>query len=213
MKKLFIKKLCHLIEYNETIFQLNIDDPIIFRELAFSIEDNIIFSIDDKEINLYKYMLKIDNLFSLDINDKKFIGSLYKRIISQISDDQRLKIANIENLFIDLFEEISTFSDDRLTYKMEIDLPKLFNIFQLNYQECEKENYLEYLLSYIKINIETNGTLIIVSFNLLNILTDDEILLLKKELTSLDIVLFDLSLTSNIRKVEHLIIDNEWCIL
>ena len=213
MKKIFVKRLNQLFELTESVFQIIIEDPEIYRELAFAIEENIIYSINGKEINLLKYLLKIDNCFVLDINDKRLLSSLYKRIINRITDEQKRKIMNIENLFIELFDEISDFSEDKLVYKSELDLQKIFNLFQLCFQEYEKTNYLEYLLSYIKVSVDTNGTLIVVLFNLLNMLKDSELHELKKELSLIDVVLIDLTFSNNVRKINHVIIDNDWCII
>lgn len=213
MKKIFIKKLNHLIELNDSIFQLLIEDPEIFRDLAFSIEDNVIFSIDNKEMPIPKCLLKIDNPFRMDINDKKIITSLYKKLNNQLTDEQRNELAKIEQLLINFLDEICTSTDSNLIYNAELDLQKLFSIFQLSYQEYEKNNFLEYILSYIKVYIETYGIQLVISFNFLNMFTNEELEMLKKELQLLDIVLLDLSISSNKKNVDYITIDNDWCII
>lgn len=213
MKKVFIKKLNHLIELQESIFQLLIEDPEIFRELVFSIDDNIIFSVDNKEVLTSKYMLKIENPYHMEINDKKIINSLYKKLSNQLSDEQRKELANIEQLLFNFLDEICMSTENNLTYNADLDLQKLFSLFQLSYQEYEKNSYLEFILTYIKVCIETYGTQLIVTYNFLQLFTSDEIEMLRKELMLYDVVLLDLSIGNIQKNIRYITIDNEWCIV
>jgi len=212
MKKIFINKLNHLISFVNPIMQLQIEDALVFRDLVFTIEDNLTFSINNKEINLKKHMLKIENCFNLDINDRKFVAFLYKKILKQLTNEQRVNLLQIETLIYDLLDSIDKYSTFNLMYKQESDLTKLLKSFDLAFFEHDKINYLDYLLDYLKVSLDVNDIKLVLSFNMLNLLTREEIKELSNELFTLNLVLIDITYYNNKKDHERIIIDKDWCV-
>lgn len=213
MKKAFIKQINELIVFEKMINQIIIEDSIIYRNIVFNEIYNIILSENNTILDNKKSILYIINPLELDINDKKNLSLLYKELLIHTNDEVKQIIGSIEKEILDLFEILSINSNCDLTFQEELDINKLFSIYQLSYSQKSKDAYLEYLLSYIKINTKVNNYKLIVSVGLLNLLNNEEIDLLEKELRILNIHLLDISAYSNRLIQSYLIIDKDQCII
>lgn len=211
MKKIFIKPLNKLIELNKPIIQLTFDDVIIYRNFIFSLKEYIIYSIDDVVKDFDKYILRIMNPFYLELNDKKILNSLYKRISNTLNENQRQKISFIESEVLNILEEISLDSEIKITYENNFSVINLLNIFRVSICEAKCEDYLESLITYIKVNLEINNFNVIISNGITKILSNQELNLLEKELGLLSIHIIDLELVSKVEKGVDLMIDSDWC--
>lgn len=214
MKKIFIKPLNKLIELNEPIIQLLFDDVIVYRSFIFSLEEYVIYSIDNDVKEFNKHILKIMNPFHLELNDKKVLNLLYKKINNTLNENQRQKIALIESEILNILEDICLESELKMTYENNFSIINLLNIFRVSICETECKNYLENLVTYIKVNLEINDYSIIISNGLTKILSNQELALLKKELSLLSITIIDLELNSieSEKKGTNLMIDSDWCL-
>lgn len=213
MKKIFIKPLNKLIELNKPIIKLSFDDVIAYRNFIFLLEEYVTYSVDDivKEFN--KHILKIMNPFYLELNDKKTLNLLYKKISNTLNENQKQKISLIESEILNVLEDISLESELKITYENNFNIINLLNIFRLSICEVECDNYLESLITYIKVNLEINDFNVIISNGLTKILSNQELMLLKKELALLSIHIIDLEL-NGIEKEKNeidLMIDSDWC--
>ncbi|MCM1260398.1 MAG: type II-A CRISPR-associated protein Csn2 [Prevotella sp.] len=211
MKKIFIKPLNKLIELNKPIIQLTFDDVIIYRNFIFLLEEYIIYSIDDVVKDFDKHILRIMNPFHLELNDKKILNSLYKRISNTLNENQRQKISFIETEILNILEEISLDSEIKITYENNFSIINLLNIFRVSICEAKCEDYLESLITYIKVNLEINNFNVIISNGITKILSNQELNLLEKELGLLSIHIIDLELVSKVEKGVDLMIDSDWC--
>lgn len=213
MKKIFIKPLNKLIELNKPIIKLSFDDVIAYRNFIFLLEEYVTYSVDDVVKEFNKHILKIMNPFYLELNDKKTLNLLYKKISNTLNENQKQKISLIESEILNILENISLESELKITYENNFNIINLLNIFRLSICEVECDNYLESLITYIKVNLEINDFNVIISNGLTKILSNLELTLLKKELAVLSIHIIDLEL-NGIEKEKNevdLMVDSDWC--
>lgn len=113
--------------------------------------------------------------------------------------------------YLKLLDELIYQTNYELYYDGEIDINKILGMYQLSLKQNKDNNYLEFLVNYIKLNIELNDSSLIISFGLIKILTKNELELLKKELKLLNISLVDIIIeTTNLSRISYLNVDSEW---
>ena len=127
-----------------------------------------------------------------------------------ISSNFQEQISKIEKNIYELFDELIDQTNYDLNYDGELDINKVLSMYQLELKETKEINYLEFLVNYIKLNIEINNYNLIISFNLTKILTEEELELLKKELKLLNISIIDVIIEKDTSKITYLNIDNDW---
>lgn len=210
MKKLFVREINELVVLDKPLVSIRFTDPVAYRNFIFNLDDNLILSINDSQVNFQTKSLIINNPLNIEINDKKTLTSLYKKLTYRISDNIRKQIAKVENDIFDLIEMISMESDCMLEYSDSFDIVKILQMYQVAIKEVEKENFLEFILTYIKINFELNNYCIVLSFGLTQLLTEEEIIILKNELAINQICIVDFYFNNNNPQIDYLTIDNEW---
>lgn len=214
MKKIFIETLNQLIEFDSSIKSLKFNNQLNYRELSFNLFDNFTFSIDNNTIDLNKNSLIIYNPFEIDLNEKKLLTSMYKELEKEINDDDRIYIQKIESECFNLLENLLINYDYNFEYSESIDINKLFQALDIHFPTIEYSNYLELIVNYFKLYSKYCKTKIVISFGLLDLLSNDEISLLEKELEYIELILLDISYIGNLNKNENVfIIEEDWCII
>ena len=197
---------------DKTITEIIIDDPEVLRNLFINVEESIIISEDIKEIKFEKTVLTIINPFEMMVNDKKNINLLYKALIANASDGQKEKLRIIERESINCLDDILDTNDYNLEYNAELDLSRFLNMFQVQFKEVDANNYLEYLIDYIKINVNLYGYKIVISYSLIDLLSKSEINSLEKELQLINIKLVDIK-TNKQCKIDVINDNNEFILI
>ncbi len=211
MKRVFIKPLNYLLEFNNSIQILKFNDVKNYREFSFNLINSLIFSIDDDEKSISTYGLVITNPFEIDLNEKKIITAIYKKIQSKFTDEQLGYIHKIEEYSFKLFDEILEDEDFHLEYNEAVDITKLFSNYNISFPNIEYSNYLELFSTYCKLNAMYNKTKIVISFGISNLLIKEELDLLNVEFELNDIVLLDVIFDNSDKT--YLNIDEDWCII
>lgn len=201
------------LQIDKPIISLTFDDVKIYRDFSMHFYDNIIYSIDNEEKDLLKDSIRLFNPFDLNINNKKFLLSLHKNINGKLNDSQKSTLSKIESELFELFDDFIINENIPLTYTAESNLINLLSIYKFSFCIDESQNFLEKLINFLKINNEYSDTHIIISNNLIENFTKEEIALLETELNLLDIHIIDLSLNKAEIKSKELVIDSNWCIL
>lgn len=210
MKKLFVRDINELVVLDKPLVSIRFTDPVAYRNFIFNLDDNLILSINDSQVNFQTKSLIINNPLNIEINDKKTLTSLYKKLTYRISDNIRKQIVKVENDIFDLIDMISMESDCMLEYSDSFDIVKILQMYQVAIKEVKKENFLEFILTYVKINFELNNYCIVLSFGLTQLLTGEEIIILKNELAINQICIVDFYFNNNNPQIDYLTIDNEW---
>lgn len=212
-RRIYIDKLNLKIEEPLAIIQIAVEDALVYRDIFYSINDLIVLSEDNKVLNNDKVALVIDNPLNIYLNDKKVLASLYKYLSINLNDEIKNEVNEINQKMIELLDDVILYNDFALEYDDNFDIQKLFSLFQLRFKKNETEIYFENLLNYLKLyNIITNNKFII-SFSLLDLLTTNEMEILKKELLLLNINLINFSLTNKQKESKTYVVDSDWCVL
>lgn len=212
MKKMHINCLNFLIEFDEAIKRIKIKNNKDFRFISFNILEQIVFSVEDNIID-NKYGLIIYNPYEISLNDKKLINNVYKEMESNIKDEYRSLIHNMELASYEVLDNLIGELDIQLEYEPDIDIVKLFNAFNVSFPAIDNTNYLELIVEYFKLNARYSKTKFIVSFGLTSLLDVEELVLLEKELSYNDLVLLDIEHNDEKIIANDLIIEEEWCII
>lgn len=210
MIKIFIKPINELIIVNEEITNVCFVDKTNYRDFVINLYDNIILSIDDTPVSIDSKALIIFDPLNIEINDKKTLTLLYKKLSHRVSEKVQEKIRKIEQDILELLEIVSVESMFPIEYEDSFELIKIFQMYQISIQKLKKENYLEFIVTYIKTNFELNNYNIVVSFGLTRLLTADEINKLTKELAINQISIVDFYYDDSKPKDNYLVIDSDW---
>lgn len=214
MKRILINLINEVIEFNNSIKCIKFNNQLNYRELCFNLLDNLTFSIDNNIYDLNKISLIIYNPFEIDLNEKKLLNSMYKELEKEINENNIISLQKIEGECINLLEELSINYDYQYEYSDSIDISKLLSAFNVQFPDIVYSNYLELVVSYFKLYNKYCKTKVIISFGLLDLLSNEEIVLLEKELSYLDLILLDISYIGNMNKIEEtFVIDEDWCII
>lgn len=212
MKKIHLVSLNKTIELIDTISVITIENPIYYRSIVYNILDEIIYSGNDVPIDIEKYSLIIKNPFELNVNDSKMIKLMYKKLDSCISDNDKLNLNLISESIRRFIFELSYDLDVPIDMSESLDVAKLFASVDLKFVDSTYESFVELILKYIKIYSMFTNLHIVFSFGLLNLITEEEIQMLEKEASLLDIKIVDFLIKKENSKCA-MIIDKDWCII
>lgn len=212
MKKMFIKPINSLIEFDKPIIQIIFENNVDFRNFIENIEDNVIYSENDESLELNKKTIIINNIYDIDINDKKNITFLYKNIVNQLSEKQKESFDKINNELLNAIKEINNTNDYGIDFEDSFDITKILNLYQVKF--ClDEQNYLEKLAKYIEITSRVSKINTFISFSLIRILSEEEVNLLVKELSLSKINLIDFDFQNSKKEIKYYEIDEDWCII
>ena len=212
MKKMFIKPINSLIEFDKPIIQIIFENNVDFRNFIENIEDNVIYSENDESLELNKKVIIINNIYDIDINDKKNITFLYKNIVNQLSEKQKESFDKINNELLNVIKDINNTNDYGIDFEDSFDITKILNLYQVKF--ClDEQNYLEKLAKYIEITSRVSKINTFISFSLIRILSEEEVNLLLKELSFNKINLIDFDFQNSKKEIKYYKIDEDWCII
>jgi CRISPR type II-A-associated protein Csn2 len=200
------------IDLNSSLTLIQLENSWYYRNIVFNLDQFIILSIDNKEVNIDKECLIIYNPYQINLKEKKLVNALYKKIETSLNEEKRMMLMDIESKSIELLESISDDLNVGIDYNDNIDISKLLSSFDLSFKEPDTTNYLEVLISYFKINIELFKTKFIITYGLSFLLSNEETATLEHELSILGINLIDFCFIKN-NLNQSLIIDDDWCII
>lgn len=216
MKKIFIECINQLIEFDSNIKTIKLTNTSNYRSLSLDITHQITVSEHDSIIDIPKNVLIIYNPYEINLNDKKFLNALYKELEHSIDDEEKIVIQKLEKIGFDLLDDLQLKTSLPFEYQEEIDISKLFATFNVSFPKIDYQNYLELITNYFKIATVYLKTKFVISFGLLNLLTNDEIEILNKELSYNNLVLLDISFlkeNNNEESKNNYVISDDWCII
>ena len=209
MKKVFIKPLNRLCNFDDELLVIKFEEPITYREFTFDIINNINYSENNNIIDLEKYGNIIYNPYDLNLSEKKLVNALYNILQNNIKDNEIRIVNEIEKNLIELLDNLFQKVSVPFEYNENIDISKLFLSIGVRYPMVNKESYFENLLLYLRIYTEVLHIKCFMTLNLTNLLSKEEQEQLKSYLKELDIVLIDCFVES--KNNNDLIIDSDWC--
>ena len=174
MKKIFIKPLNRLCDFDDKLLVIKFEDPIIYREFTFDIINNLNYSENNSIIDLEKYGNVIYNPYDLNLTEKKLVNALYSILQNNIKDNEIKIINEIEKNLIELLNVLFQKVSVPFEYNEGIDVSKLFLSIGVRYPIVSKASYFENLLLYIKIYVEVLYIKCFITLNLTNLLSSEE---------------------------------------
>ena len=174
-------------------------------------EDNI-FLIDDKKIDLKNAILFFDRLFDLDTNSKKILSLTYQDINKMyLNDSIKVKISVANEILLGILDKLALDVDFKARYESDLTLNDVLNLYKFRY-EIESKSFIEMFLQYIKSLMVVMKYKYVVTLNLLDFIDKNNLDLLSNELKILGLDLIDISRHSyKLEKYKEILIDNDLC--
>jgi len=223
MRKLVCANLDkHLILDKNIIYQIVIENSKEYYHFISSLKaelnekekDNFCLSENSDVIQLYKYLLLITDLFSLEDTDKKIQTALQKHTqeivnSSELIIDYNNLLMQMDN-FISLLKEMLDISVD---YDEEVSVSEFIKFIKLTPGEVS-ERFLDLIVQHIRTQKQLIGKNIFAVCQISSVLSREEIFLLIKEVQYLEVNLIFIENQFNDFNhpdVECIIIDEDLC--
>lgn len=184
----------------------------IYAECEGREESQFVLSENMEILNISKNCLLIHNYFDLDINNKKIINEINNRVLNYISkQDFVQEFCELNKILIDLNDKIVENFDFKLEYDADFTYDKFVKIS--NYKIESQNNFVDKLLSFIKIYTALKKTKLIIFVGLSLYLSKNELEIFIKELNYLELkcLLIEPRLKYNLENAGHIIIDEDLC--
>lgn len=175
-------------------------------------ESQFVLSDNCEIMNISKNCLLIHDYFNLDINNKKIITEINNRVLNYISKQDFVQdFCDLNKLFIDINEKIVDNFDFKLEYDMDFTYDKFVKMS--NYKIENQSDFMNRLVSFIKIYCALKKTKLIIFVGLSLFLSQIELWGFIKELNYLDLkcLFVEPVLKYNLKNVGRIIIDNDLC--
>lgn len=198
---------------NGEAYNIKIENPHYLYSFIKDIKDmneDAIFLYDGDLLDLNKYIIYLENILQLDINSKKQITSLYNQIEkNEINDNYRQQLSDINTLIIKLINEITLNSNIKLNYDDALDFKTLFSSINLKYYQ-DSQNFIDDFINFIKILKEISKVSVIITINLYDFLTSEDIQKLIEELKYLHLSIINIG-NNKSGTTKNIIIDQDLC--
>lgn len=176
---------------------------------------NFILSRDGKEIPLSKGAELIMNPFAVNFNDKKIVNKLYQELEKIVTDDCFDVAEEINSQIISFLDLIVEKLPYRIEFELELDAQALMKMYKVRFEEEFDKEFLEKLTSYIKLIHKVCGIECFVTYNLKQLLTQDELTALYRDLLYEQIYIMDIegAFTYKVPEESCIIIDKDECLI
>lgn len=199
------------------IYCINIENRNFYLKLMDSFLNNdndFIFYLEKNElVDISKRDLIINDIYNISPNNKKILNSLYKRINEKMLNQQiKDNIQNINLNLLNILEEISLNLNLSIDYDLDLDITKILSLYKFSFKE-DSISLVDKLITYIKANMEIMNVTFVISFNIIQLLSNDDLILFQKELELLNISLINFNFigkTTN-KFIEYTTIDDDLC--
>lgn len=203
----------------DRVFNLVIENSLAFRNFIINVrnqiennDDYLAFYNDNELIDVKDAVFLVDNIFDLNLDEKKIATFVQKDISTHIDDDKKIKYQELINAINEYVKLISYDYDLPVTYNSEISLTNFLKAISVTSSK-ESDSFLENLLDEIKKLSIIFKYKYFIFVNLENYLTIEEYNLFKKEMKRMELMFFIVS--GYLKKEEYdneiIIIDNDLC--
>ena len=176
------------IELEENVIHtLVFENKLYYREIILELlkqhkglEGGFVLSEKNKEIAFDKNSYFISDLFNIDINNKKILTKVYATLQKQVEEDI-VEYNQLASVIKRYFERLIFNNNLDLEQDEEIDVMALLKLgdFKIHFEES---NYLEKIIKYMRVLIDSCGVKVIFLIGLHSIFNDDEIREFYKEI-------------------------------
>ena len=176
------------IELKENVIHtLILENKVYYREIILELlrqhkglEGDFVLSEKNKDIAFDKNSYFINELFNIDINNKKVLTKVYATLQKQVEEDI-VEYNQLTSVIKRYFERLVFNNNLDLEQDEEIDVMSLLKLgdFKIHFEES---NYLEKIIKYMRVLIDLCGVKVIFLIGLHSIFNDDEIRQFYKEI-------------------------------
>lgn len=163
------------IEIPETeIPVLILENPVCFRKFVREIREQVdgkegmwILSEDNKPLKISKICELILDPFTLDVNQRKMLSSLYEQVEKNtLSSEWLLSWNQSESYFQKVTEELLSISNEfDLVYRNEISIIDFLKFMNVRFEE-NTNDLVEYFIDYLRMSAQVTGIRLFVICNL-----------------------------------------------
>lgn len=132
---------------------------------------------ESEELDIHKHCYFVENIFSIEINDKKIINKLYSKLENDIllNDEIAFNIGKQYQEFFQYFIEIFNNYDLDFDYNIDFSIKNFLKMIQLNFIN-EKQDLITNLYTFVDIICEFNLYNILILNNIKAYINDDELI-------------------------------------
>ena len=166
-----------LVISSETTQLLIIENPSEFYSLVSMLykqiegeEGDFIFLANNQPINCSKSAFMIVDLFNFDLNDKKIVNLLYKKLEGVAINEKYAKLSEFNSVVVSFLEDLTFSVPFSLDYG-EIQPIDFFKSASLKFEKTY-DTLLEKIICYVNALIELKGCEFFVFVNLKSVLSD-----------------------------------------
>lgn len=195
---------------NDKFYTLIIENRVEFLNLMIYLNNEYSGNVDflkltndqEKKLSLDSYIFYIPNIFNLDLNTKKNINALYKKLKTIYGKKMNDDLQEIKRKCEEIIEEISIDFDIELSVGTAINIDDIFKIMNISFLE-NYMNLKEKLVKYILIINELNEYKIFILNNLHIYFSNEELEFIIKELSYHDISLINIENNNYFSKIDN----------
>lgn len=198
---------------------ITVENPIAFRKMVGDIwsqcngaDGKWILAEGDKEIPLERICDIIINPFSIDVNDKKMLSSLYSQMNGIATEEYMEDIMRINSEIVSLLDRIM----GGMAYPIVTDINLDVNSLLKSYHVCfEEEEGIDKIVNYIRLKHQVLGKTVFFWVNCKHFISEDEFDELVKSISyeKIHLILLE-GVESNRQRFEQsIILDKDLCII
>lgn len=198
-----------------------IEHPKAFSDIILDIwrqtsgeSGGFILSNKDKELNITKEIIFVDNPFSASCNDRKVLTKIYQEISCYIAEKYLETFANINQATVSLLDNLNMELPYNIDFSLDMSAENLCKMYdvKINTDTC---TLLEQLCDYVSIMHKVCKINIFAFLNLKNYLSVDEISLLYEHINNekVNVLLFEGSYKEKYENEKIWILDKDLCII
>lgn len=222
MKLVYMELEQQLIFQENMVNVLVIEHKKLFRKMVYELGNQIdganggfILSDNNKLLKIDKEISLVLNPFTLDINSRKALTSLYNELNELgMNEENYLKTCKLKSELAGYTYGLLNQVDYALKFQDDFALPSLFKALEVQFEVGEGD-FLERLVHFIDVSSKFQKVKIIVFVNLKTYLTDEEIQELYKEAfyRKLNLLLLENSIEHELEEEIVSIIDKDLCFI
>lgn len=185
-KILRIKNIEYVFEIESgKIYNLVIENSqFLYNVISYLniMDEDTVMIFDENQLKASNYLIFITDPLNLDINSKKQLSFLYNELErNDFDDNKKEKLSIINEQSLELMNEIVMNSNQNIGFDNIFEIKDFLTLLNVKYKE-NRENYLEYLMSFISIVKSSSDIKCFIIYNFLDLLDDEDVLTLKKRI-------------------------------
>ncbi len=211
----FAENYINVLEIRDTKLFYNISRSFVMYCDDLEGVENIKLFDKGVELSISKKVFVINNIFDININDKKIINKLYSIVSTEFCEDSEkvVRVGEIYDKLISEFIDVFNSFDIELEYSLDFSIKSYLKMIGLEFYE-ERVDFLKNLYSFIDIIVEFDLYKVVVLNNIKAYIADEELAEFYKYCVykKIHLLLIEPKMERDLLKYENkVIIDEDYC--